>query len=214
MAILKSHEREYVDNVFKFVNNDVKIAFFTEQPEKQSGRETHEILKEISSISDKIKLTVYDFDKDQTAVQDYKIDKTPAIVVEGKADYGIRIFGVPSGYLVSSLIEDIVQISKSESELTDDTKKKLTEVVKPLKIEVFVNPTSPYSPSLANIAHRMALENEHISAHLVNLVDYPHLGMRFNIEDVPHSVVNGKVSVKGALDERDFTDKVLEAYRG
>jgi len=214
LAILKDHEHDYVENVFKFVDNEVKISFFTEQPEKQSGRETHEILEELSSISDKIKLTVYDFRKDQAIVQDYKIDKTPAIVVEGELDHGIRIFGVPSGYLVSSLIEDIVQISKNKSELTSETKQKLREIVNPLSIEVFVKPTSPYSPSLVNIAHRMALENRNISAHLVNISDYPHLAMRFNIEDVPHTVVNGKESVIGALDEKDFTDKVLEVYRG
>ena len=214
MAILKSHEREYVENVFKFVNNKVKMAYFSEQPEKQSERETHKILEEISSISDKIILTVYNFQEDQAKVQEYDIDKTPAIVVEGESDYGIRIFGVPSGYLVSSLIEDVIQVSKNKSELTDVTKEKLKEIVKPLQIEVFVKPTSPYSPSLVNIAHRMALENGNISAHMVNINDYPHLAMRFNIEDVPHTVVNGKESVVGALDEKDFTNKILEAYRG
>jgi glutaredoxin-like protein len=214
LAILKSHEREYVENVFRLVAKQVKIAFFAEQPEKRSDKETHEILEEISSISDNIKMTVYDFEKDQAKVQKYKIDKTPAIVLEGETDYGIRIYGVPSGYLVSSLIEDVVQISKNESELTDETKQKLSEVVNPLSIEVFVKPTSPYSPSLVNIAHRMALENENISAHLINISDYPHLAMRFNIEDVPHTIINGIESVYGALDERDFTDKILEAYRG
>jgi len=213
LAILKNHEREYVENVFRFVENRVNIAFFSEIPENQAGRETHEILEEISSISEKITLTVYDFEKDKTEVEQYKIDKTPAIVVEGKKDFGIRIYGVPSGYLVSSLIEDVVQISKNESELMVETIQKLSEVVNPMKLEVFVNPISPYCPSLVNIAHRMALENDNISAHMVNITNYPHLAMRFNMEDVPHTVVNGKGSVEGALDEKDFTDKILEAYR-
>ena len=57
MAILKNHEREYVENVFRLVENEVKIAFFTRQPENQAGRETLEILAEIDSISNMIKLT-------------------------------------------------------------------------------------------------------------------------------------------------------------
>lgn len=214
MAILKNHEREYVENVFRLVENKVTLTFFSTQPENQAGRETHEILEEISSISEMINLVTYDYDKDKTEVEKYKIDKVPAIVVAGAHDVGIRFYGVPSGYLVSPLIEDVVQISKNDSELTDDTKQKLNEVVNPLSLEVFVKPTSPYSPSLANIAHRMALESEKITAHLVNIEDYPHLALRFNIENVPHTVVNGKDSVEGALDERDFTDKVLAAYRG
>jgi glutaredoxin-like protein len=214
LAILKAHEREYVENVFRLVDNSVKIAFFSEMPENQASRETREIIEEISSISEKINLTVYDFETDKKAVEQYEIDKTPGIVVEGKQDFGIRIYGVPSGYLVSSLIEDVVQISKSESELKDETREKLKEVDKPLILEVYVNQTSPYSPSLVNIAHRMALENDHISAHMINISNFPHLAMRYHIEDVPHTIVNGKESVKGALDEKDFTEKILAAYRG
>jgi glutaredoxin-like protein len=202
-----------VENVFRLVENEVNLAFFTRQPENQAGIETHAILEEIASISNMIKLTVYDIDKDKNKAEDYNIDKDPAIVIEGVKDFGIRFYGVPSGYLVSSLIEDVVQISKNDSELTNETKEKLGEVVHPLNLEVFVKPTSPYSPSLVNIAHRMALENENISAHLVNITNYPHLAMRFNIEDVPHTVVNGKESVEGALDEKDFTDKILAVYR-
>jgi glutaredoxin-like protein len=213
LAILKNHEREYVENVFKFLKEKVRISFFSQKPENQAGRETLDILKEISSISDKIHLTIYDLKENTSEAESYSIDKTPAIVVEGKKDYGIRFFGVPSGYLISSLIEGVVQLSKNESDLTDETKRKLSEVVNPIRLEVFVKADSPYSPTLANIAHRMALENEHISAHLINISDFPHLAMRYNIEDIPHTVVNGNISVEGALNEKDFTDKIIEAYR-
>ena len=86
MAILKDHEREYVEKVFKLVENKVALSFFTNQPENQAGRETQEILEEISSISDMIKLTIFDFEKDNAAVDKYKIDKVPATVVEGEND--------------------------------------------------------------------------------------------------------------------------------
>lgn len=213
MSILKNHEREYVENVFRLVANQVTLSFFGKEPENHAERETLTILEEISSISDMINLKVYDFKKDKAEVKKFQIDKVPAVVVEGDKDFGIRFYGVPSGFLVSSLIEDVVQISKNDSELSSTTKQKLNEVTHALNLEVFVKPTSPYSPSLANIAHRMAMESEHISAHMVNIENYPHLAMRFNIEDVPHTVVNGKESIEGALDEQDFTDKILNVYR-
>jgi glutaredoxin-like protein len=214
LAILKNNEREYVENVFRLVENNVNLSFFMKEPENQTLRETQSILEEISAISDMIKLIVFNFDKNKKEVEKYKIDKVPAIVVEGTKDFGIRFYGVPSGYLVSALIEDIVQISKNDSELTNETKQKLHEIKGPLSLDVFVKPTSPYSPTLVNIAHRMAMESENISAHMVNIEDYPHLAMRFNIGDVPHTVINGRDSVEGALDERDFVDKILQVYRG
>ena len=58
MSILKPAEREYVQGVFKFVENEVKISLFTQEHESQASRETRELLEELSSISDKISLRV------------------------------------------------------------------------------------------------------------------------------------------------------------
>ena len=58
MVILKNHEREYVENVFRLLENEVRITLFTKQPENQASRETFEILEEISSISNMIKSKV------------------------------------------------------------------------------------------------------------------------------------------------------------
>ena len=128
MTILKDYEHEYIKSVFGLVKNDVNISFFTQTHENQSGQESRKILEEIASISDKIHLNVYDFDKDTKEVKKYAIDKLPATVIEGKKDIGIRYYGVPGGYLVSSLVEDVIQISKNVSELSDESKKKLGNI--------------------------------------------------------------------------------------
>ena len=62
MNILKNHEREYVENVFRLIANQVTLSFFRKQPENHAERETLMILEEIASISDMIKLKVYDFE--------------------------------------------------------------------------------------------------------------------------------------------------------
>ena len=211
LSILKKHERDYVANVFKLVKNDVRIQFFTQAHEDQSSRETREILEEVSAISDKIHFNIYDFEKDADQAAAYGIDKLPATVIEGKSDFGIRHFGVPSGYLVSSLVEGIVQISKNESDLSEASRKKLAAISTPVSIQVFVTPNSPYCPTLVNISQRMAIENNHISAHAIDMTRFPHLAMRYNVVDVPFTVINNQISIAGALNESDFIDRVLEA---
>ena len=212
MSVLKSSEKDYVRNVFKLINNQVKLSFFTGQPESQASRETREILEELTLMSDKISLTVHNFDERQSEAATLEIDKLPATVIEGAKDYGIRFFGVPAGYLVSSLIEDIVQVSKGESDLTALTKEKLATVKSPLNLQVFVSASSPYCPALVTIAHRMAIESELISAHMIDITEFPHLALRYNVTDVPFTIVNKKVNVAGALDEKDYVEKVLQAY--
>lgn len=211
LTILKKYEHEYIKSVFELVKKDVNISFFTQTHENQSGRETLKILEEISAISDKIHLNVYDFDKDTSAVKKYSIDKLPATVVEGDKDFGIRYFGVPGGYLVSSLVEDIIQISKNESELSGKSKKKLEGIKEPLDLMVFVTPTSPYCPALIHISHRMAMENDNITANVIDITEFPHLAMRYKVVDVPFTIVNNKEAIAGALDENDFIERILES---
>jgi alkyl hydroperoxide reductase subunit AhpF len=69
------------------------------------------------------------------------VDKAPAIAVIGKKDYGIRMFGIPSGYEFGSLIESIKLVSEGESGLSAETKKQVAKLTKPVKIQVFITPT-------------------------------------------------------------------------
>jgi glutaredoxin-like protein len=213
LSILKPAEREYVQGVFKFVENEVKISLFTQEPESHASRETRELLEELSSISDKISLRVLRFDSHKEEASAYGVSKLPGTVVEGRKDFGIRYFGAPSGYLVSSVIENVVQLSKEKSELKEETITKLNGLDSPLNLQVFVSSTSPYCPALVNLSHRLAMEKDNITAHMIDIKEFPHLAMRYHITDVPATVVNKSVTVEGALDEKDFVNKILEALK-
>ena len=58
----------------------------------------------------------------------------------------------------------------------------------------------------------MAIENDQITAHMIDVKEYPHQSLRYNIIDEPFTIVNDKISLEGALDEDDFVDKVVNAY--
>ena len=47
------------------------------------------MLENVSSMSGKLSLEVYNFLRDKEKVAQYKIDKIPATFVEGEKDYGI-----------------------------------------------------------------------------------------------------------------------------
>ena len=98
-----------------------------------------------STGSDKISLEVYDFVNDKEVAEHYNIDKIPALVImkggDDPKDYGIRFFGIPSGYEFSTVIEDIMMVSTGDSGLSDDTKSYLANLKEPLHLQVFVTPT-------------------------------------------------------------------------
>ena len=93
------------------------------------------------SLSDKVSVEVFDFVEDKALADSLGIDKVPAIAVVGAKDYGIRMFGIPSGYEFGSLIESIKLVSEGKSGLAPDTKKMVAKLTKPVKIQVFITPT-------------------------------------------------------------------------
>jgi glutaredoxin-like protein len=139
--MLQEKEKKMVADILKGVARPVKLINFTQEVECQFCRETRELLKEVSELSDLISLEGYDFQLDKNKVEQYRIDKIPATVIEGKVDYGVRYYGAPVGYEFATLLTDIVTISKGETDLKPQTKETLKGIDKKVHLQVFVTPT-------------------------------------------------------------------------
>jgi glutaredoxin-like protein len=212
VAFLTEKDQQFVINLFENMQDKVQLIMFTQELECQYCRETRQILEEVASLSEKIDLTVYNFQDDKDIAEKYNIDKIPATIIEGEKDYGIRYYGIPSGYEFSSLLEDIVDVSKNESGFSAETKEMLSKVDKPLHLQVFVTPTCPYCPKAVRMAHKAAIENDHITADMVEATEFPHLAMRYDVKGVPRTLVGENVAIEGAVSESELVEKILEAH--
>jgi len=141
MPLLDDKVRPQVEEKFKALTGPVKIINFTQEIECQYCTETRRLMEEVAGLSDKISFEVYNFVTDKEKVKEFKIDKIPATVVMGEKDYGIRFYGIPSGYEFVTLLESIVMVSKKDSGLAAATKKALAALKRPLHLQVFVTPT-------------------------------------------------------------------------
>jgi len=215
MSLLKEKDRQHLIEEFKSLQQPVNILVFTQETECQYCRETRLIAEEIAGLSDKISLEIYDFVADKAVVEQYGIDKIPATVMmrggDTPKDYGIRYYGIPSGYEFSSLIEDILMISGGESGLSADTKAELVTFSQPLHLQVFVTPTCPYCPQAVRLAHQLALESDLVRADMVEAIEFPHLSMKYQVQGVPRTVINDAVHLEGAAPEYMLLEKIRQA---
>jgi len=224
MQILNNEVREATKKKFdEEMENKVSIIFFTQEPSRLivpdhlKGqeclycKETRQLLEEVKSLSDKIELTVYDFVADKEKAASFAVDKIPGIVVMGEKDYGIRFFGIPSGYEYPSLIEAIVDVSKGKTGLSEKTKEALRALDKDVHIQIFVTPTCPYCSLAVRLGHQFALESPRVKAEMVEATEFPHLTQKFNVFGVPKTVINESVIIDGAVPEAVFLENVLKA---
>ena len=149
--VLDDNIKQQVREVFGQLPNPVEILFFgSSDPARcQYCADTQQLLEEVSGLSDRLHLQVYDIEKDADLAQQYKVDGVPGFVLAGREgeqiiDYHIRYKGIPAGHEFSSLINDLVLVSRRDSNLSEATRKFLHELDQPVHLQVFVTPTCPY----------------------------------------------------------------------
>ena len=142
MAILNARDEEEVRKQFQQLNDPVKLVVFSQSlAAADLCAENEQLVREVAGLSDKISVEVLNLAIDRGRAEAYGVDQVPAIVVEGARDYGIRFYGVPTGYEFSNLIDAIVLVSTGEPALSDETKAALAGLDADVDIKVFSTPT-------------------------------------------------------------------------
>jgi glutaredoxin-like protein len=219
VALISEKDAEYIRNEFETnLDRPVKMLMFTQAMECQFCAETRQIVEEIAALSDKITPEIYDFVEDKAAADLFGIDKIPAIAIlrveDGQdRDFGIRFYGIPSGYEFTSIIEDLIDVSKGESGLQPKTKEAVAGFTEPVHFQVFVTPTCPYCPQAVRLAHKFAIESDLIRADMVEAIEFPHLSNKYHVHGVPRTVINETVHQEGAAPEPMMLEKLLETMK-
>jgi glutaredoxin-like protein len=217
MTLLREEDSSALRKEFSNLKHPVKLVMFTQEMECQYCRETRELVEEVSGLSDLISAEIYDFVGDVAVVEAYDIDKIPAVAIvqdgEESKDFGIRYFGIPSGYEFSSLITDIMMVGSGDSGLTAETREWLAGLKSPVHLQVFVTPTCPYCPQAVILAHRLAMESDLIQADMVEASEFPALSNKYHVYGVPRTVINEDVHMEGAAPEPMLLSKIQEAVQ-
>ncbi len=213
MSLLDDKTRRDVQALLADLAGPVHMVVFTQEFECQYCKETRQIVEEVAALSDQIVVEVYDFEVDRDKAEMYGVDKIPAVVLLGAdgVDYGVRYYGIPSGYEFSSLLHDLKAVAAGPEAipLSEETLAYLETLDVPLHLQVFVTPTCPYCPRAVVLAHAMAIASDRVRADMVEATEFPHLSMKYQVMGVPRTVINETGFVEGAVPE----DMLLEAIR-
>ena len=208
MALLNDEILNNVKEMLADLTNPVTLAVFTDDQDCEYCPQIVQLLDEVAATSDLLSVDKYEIHSDTAKAKELNVEMAPAIAILGEKDYGLRFYGIPSGYEFSTLLHGIQRAASGTSELDDQTKYYLTGVNEPVELQVFVTPTCPYCPRAAVLAMEMAVENTYVKAEIVESSEFPDLANKFNVMGVPLSVVNGTERVEGAAPPQMIVDAI------
>ncbi len=139
--------QKQIIEIFRGLNEPVRIVFFGSETQNcEYCEQTAQLLEELVALSPKLSLAVYDLQRHGDLAARFHVDKAPGFslvaVKDGEmVDYGIRYAGIPAGHEFSSLINDLLLVSRQDSGLSQATREFLGHLDKPVHLQVFVTPT-------------------------------------------------------------------------
>lgn len=209
-----------IQEAFTEMQEPVQVLYFGSQDHCDTCAETQQLLEEVAAVNDKVELSVYDLQENRDIAEKFNVINAPGIVIAAKNDadvknLGVQFSGTPSGYEFSTLINDILAVSRRDSGLTETTREFLKKLDQPVHLQVFVTPSCPYCPRAVLLAHQMAMENpQMIRAEGVEATEFPELADRFNVRGVPQTVINsGAGIVVGAVPEQNLLAEIMRALQ-
>jgi alkyl hydroperoxide reductase subunit AhpF len=147
MGLLSPADQEKLRESFSEMMQPVRAVFFTQTLDCETCPMTRQILDELPPLSDKIAIEELNVVIDADKAKQYGIDRAPAIALVGRdgdgadRDSRIRFLGAPAGYEFISLVQAILLVGGRESSLSEESRKRLAAVDKPVTLQVFTTPT-------------------------------------------------------------------------
>ncbi|WP_430883139.1 protein disulfide oxidoreductase [Fusibacter sp. JL216-2] len=212
MALLNDELREQLKGILNQMKDQVNVALFTTTETCETCEDTKAFMEEVSNVSDKVVLNQYDIIENKDMADKLGISLTPSIVLLDKdhKDNGIRFNGIPAGHEINSFITGLIEVSGAGEELPEDFRARLDKVDKPVHIKVFVTLGCPHCPGAVSKAHKLALENENITAEMIESQTFFSEAEKYDVSGVPKIIINEDHDIVGNQPIESFME-VIEA---
>jgi len=142
MALITDEVASQLKEEFERLVNPVRLAVFSQALADPHSEQVKRLVEEMAALEPRITAESYNFVLDKEKVEGLGIHHSPAIAVLGaEKDYGIRMYGLPTGYEFGTLIDAITDVSSGDSGLTPETRSALAAITRPVHVQVFSTPT-------------------------------------------------------------------------
>ena len=195
MALLDANIVEQLKGYFNQIPSTIKLVAFLNDSDK--SKELDSFLQEVNTISEKVNYVKKSFGEDEKLKKENNISRPTSFTLlkDGK-NTGTNFCGIPGGHEFNSFILAVLGLAGIGKKLEGEQLNKVQSVSKSLNIETYISLSCTKCPEVIQALNLIAMNNENITASLVDGGVYPDEVKEKNIQGVPVVYINGeKVSV-------------------
>ena len=142
MSLISDDVAAQLKEEFKGLKNPVRLAVFSQALADPQSEQVRRLVEELGALDPTLTAESFNFVLDKEKAESLGIQRIPAVAVLGAdKDYGVRFYGMPSGYEFGTLVDAILDVSQGESLLSPETRQALAALDKVIHVQVFSTPT-------------------------------------------------------------------------
>ncbi|MFX1268520.1 MAG: thioredoxin family protein [Promethearchaeota archaeon] len=216
-----------IDNITREMSklkNKVILKLFTDFKTQENNTKlrncmgcegTYDLLNKLAEFSDgKLVIEEYSIEENKDEAKKYDVKRIPAILfVDENDNEVIRYSAHPIGAEFVPFLNSIQYFSGVRPYYADQILTHLKKIDKS-KMKIFISETCPYCPATVPVLTLFAIVSKgKISAEIIDVNLNPDLAMKYQVQGVPHTVVNETENIYGMFTPQDLLDKLTKGQR-
>ena len=202
-----------------FTETDSKLVVPGHEP-CVSCTDARTVMQELAGLSGRLNLTVYNLPEAEAEARRLGVQHIPATIIRGPNNRAFRFYGLPLGTLFPGFIEALIAASNGSfteetngMELDPEQRRRLKRIKDDVTLRLYLSLTCSFSLAMAMVAFAFAIENHHVKVEMFEVLEFPSLAARLNLEAAPTTVINDQIVLIGGVSTSKLLDHMLTAIR-
>lgn len=222
--LFSENELNNIKREMSKLKNKVVLKLFTDFKTQEDGSKlrmcmscegTHELLKSLEEFSNgKLVIEELSIEEHSNEAKKYDVTRIPAILfVDDGGKEIIRYSAHPTGSEFVPFLNSIQYFSGVRPFYADQILTHLKKIEKS-NMKIFITPTCPYCPATVPVLTLFAIVSKgKIKAEVIDVNLNPDIAMKYQVQGVPHTVINEKDHIYGMFSPQDLLDKLTKGER-
>ena len=221
---LSNHDKKIMEIEMGKLKNQITLKIFTDFKKQEDGlkirkcmtcESTVNLLNTLETFSGgKLNVEEVSTIEDEKLAEKYRIARIPTILFLDSEDKElIRYVAEPKGGLLGPFLKTLQIYSGNHTYYRDAIQGNLKNI-DTSEIKVFITQTCPYCPQILPIVTEFALESKgKINTKIIDVNANPDVAMKYQIQGVPHTLVNEKEHIYGMFSPQDLLETLTKGKR-